>query len=206
MTKATFLTLKDEGDVPGSCGVIFRSGSADQTRELGRLVSEYVTWGGIIGLSGPLGAGKTEFMRGVAEGYDIGDVITSPTYVLEAIYTLPKLSGLKNRERQLHHWDLYRLTGEFPLEDLSEFHNNPGHLTFVEWPERAPALQKLLAATIRFEAPSPKMILSETTNTGEPTFVVSTSPGQDMERRDIRFLNVVDPNLKYLLGKFQRSG
>ena len=80
-----------------------------------------------IALFGELGAGKTVFVKGLAKGLGINDVIKSPTYVLLRSY-----SG----RMKLHHIDLYRITmcDEFlPFEEtlLDE------GITAIEWAERA---------------------------------------------------------------------
>ena len=82
-------------------------------------------------LKGPIGAGKTSFVKGVAEGLMIKENITSPTFALSHHYesgTIP-----------LIHIDLYRLTNalsaeELFLEEEEEIENNQGIL-IIEWPE-----------------------------------------------------------------------
>lgn len=85
----------------------------------------------MIGLSGPLGAGKTSLAQGIclALGVPEGEAV-SPTFALAAQY---------QGRRAVSHLDLYRL-GDKPLE---EFHQAGleeclGGLCLVEWPERLP--------------------------------------------------------------------
>ena len=63
-----------------------RSRSADETRALGRVLGALLRPGDTIGLSGPLGAGKTCLVQGIASGLgvDRGVSVTSPTFVLVA--------------------------------------------------------------------------------------------------------------------------
>jgi tRNA threonylcarbamoyl adenosine modification protein YjeE len=92
-------------------------------RELGRRLSP----GAVVLLEGPLGAGKTAFVRGIAVGLGCdGEDVSSPTFTIVQEY----------RGRvTLQHVDLYRLgpaeVTDLALEDLME-----GAVTAVEWPDR----------------------------------------------------------------------
>jgi tRNA threonylcarbamoyladenosine biosynthesis protein TsaE len=94
-------------------------------------VGETRAIGCVIGLSGPLGAGKTEWVRGLAEGLGIDTrLVTSPTFVIASEYPGP---------RRLAHVDFYRLSSEFELEatgfmDLLD----PGRVVAIEWSDRFP--------------------------------------------------------------------
>lgn len=97
-----------------------------------------------LGLTGPLGVGKTEFARGIllAAGLKPSE-ITSPTFVLENEYQLA------SSNRRILHWDLYRLAEETeaPLDLLEAFSlGNVGLI--VEWPERTPEILNLLSLEI----------------------------------------------------------
>ncbi len=86
-----------------------------------------------IGLVGPLGAGKTLFVRGLAEGLGHpGELVTSPTFVICQEYRTPGAPVLA-------HLDLYRVASEAELEatgflDLLA----PGVVLAVEWADRLP--------------------------------------------------------------------
>ena len=86
----------------------------------------------ILLLNGPLGAGKTTLVKGIAKSLKIQEPITSPTFPLSQHY----LSGLP----PLIHIDLYRIedtnsANEFFLQE-EETSNSIGALMVVEWPER----------------------------------------------------------------------
>ena len=85
----------------------------------------------VILLKGPIGAGKTSFVKGLAKGLSIKEDITSPTFALSHHYSSGKI--------YLTHMDLYRITNTFAaqelfLEEYEEIDENGGILV-VEWPE-----------------------------------------------------------------------
>ena len=65
----------------------------------------------VVGLSGDLGAGKTAFVKCVASILGITEVVTSPTFILEKVYIIPRGSILGERFTKLIHIDAYRLEG-----------------------------------------------------------------------------------------------
>lgn len=86
--------------------------------------------GSIVKITGPLGAGKTTFVRGVVEGLGGNSAsVHSPTFGLVHQYQIP--SGLIN------HCDFYRLPPQSELEDFGglEFFESDS-IFLVEWPER----------------------------------------------------------------------
>src|SRR3954452_12724234 len=99
--------------------------SEDQTAALGRAIADRVRPGTIIGLIGPLGAGKTRLVRAVAEalGVDPG-AIASPTFVLIHEYEgrLP-----------VYHFDTYRLPNPDAFEDLGLADYWQSGVCLVEW-------------------------------------------------------------------------
>lgn len=108
---------------------------AESTEALGARLAPLLRAGDLILLEGPLGAGKTTFVRGLvaALGGDPGEVC-SPTFVVLESYAVAA-SGI----RRLHHADLYRLRGTdtAPLEQigLGEVIEDREGVTAVEWPE-----------------------------------------------------------------------
>lgn len=105
------------------------SRSAEETFRLGALLGKGATGGEVIGLSGPLGAGKTEFVKGLAKGLDVTDAyVSSPTFIL----VHPHEGRLP-----LYHIDLYRLEKESEVEGigLEEYLEGDG-VAAVEWAER----------------------------------------------------------------------
>jgi len=91
----------------------------------------------IVALSGDLGAGKTTFVQGVAKALGLETQITSPTFVIEKIYTLEG-----QQFKRLIHIDAYRLKEAHELEVLgwNEIANNSENLILIEWPEKVAGL------------------------------------------------------------------
>lgn len=107
----------------------FLSRGPEQTRRLGVRIGAQLEPGDIICLSGDLGAGKTTFVQGIAQGWGSLDQVSSPTFVIVNVYRKP---GGQN----LHHLDAYRLQNAFEAESLDlELMIEKGPL-IVEWPER----------------------------------------------------------------------
>jgi tRNA threonylcarbamoyladenosine biosynthesis protein TsaE len=85
--------------------------------------------GGIVHLSGELGAGKTTFARALLQALGVGERVKSPTYSLIESY---QANGL-----DIHHLDLYRLADPGELEWLGVADLWGGSaLVLIEWPER----------------------------------------------------------------------
>src|SRR3569832_1670457 len=106
------------------------SKSSEETVALGRALAERLQPGAIIGLKGDLGAGKTQFVRGVVSGLGAKDRVHSPTFALINEY----LSG----RVPVYHIDLYRLeTADAILSaGLDDFFQQRQGVTLIEWFER----------------------------------------------------------------------
>lgn len=101
----------------------------------GVLSKEHAT---IIGLSGDLGAGKTAFVKCIAEALGIPETITSPTFILEKIYTIQENPFFGNRFSKLIHVDAYRLSSGKDMRSLDweQVVSDKSNLVFLEWPEQ----------------------------------------------------------------------
>ncbi|MFC1617648.1 tRNA (adenosine(37)-N6)-threonylcarbamoyltransferase complex ATPase subunit type 1 TsaE [Patescibacteria group bacterium] len=108
-----------------------QTASATETINFAKDFAKQLQGGEVIALSGDLGGGKTTFTKGLAQGLGITDPITSPTFMLERIFSLP--SGKK-----LRHYDVYRLTSEEELFDLGwqELIDRREDIIVVEWADR----------------------------------------------------------------------
>ena len=120
--KAAPILLKDM--------VTFISHSPTETEELGEAWGRECGRGRVIGLSGDLGAGKTQLVKGLARGLQAGARVTSPTYALVHEYRGGRLP--------LFHVDLYRLETREQIRaaGLESYLVRPDGVTVVEWVER----------------------------------------------------------------------
>ncbi len=112
-----------------------------ETKDIAKEFASTLKGGDIVLLIGNLGAGKTTFVKGLAEGLGITDDILSPTFTLLNIYNLqPNTSHL----RQLIHVDTYRLKTEQELIDIGieDYLGDQQTLCVIEWPEKIQNLLK----------------------------------------------------------------
>lgn len=102
--------------------------TSEQTISIGKKIGNKLTTGMVVTLAGPLGAGKTTLVKGIALSLGISEQITSPTFIIVSEY-----SG----KYKLYHVDLYRLQSEQEAYDLGleEMLYGSG-ITLIEWPEK----------------------------------------------------------------------
>ena len=103
--------------------------SLDDTRELAKKFASLVSNGCFVNLFGEIGAGKTAFVRLVAEALDIKEKVTSPSFTI--------LNEYHTGNIPIYHFDLYRLENEGVktiTDELREYSTGK-QLTFVEWAE-----------------------------------------------------------------------
>ena len=103
----------------------------NQTLNLGKKLSQKLNPQSIVLLKGPIGAGKTSFVQGIARGLYISEDITSPTFALSHHYSSGKIP--------LIHLDLYRLENSSSAKEVffseeEEALQNEAILV-IEWPE-----------------------------------------------------------------------
>ncbi|MBU6383612.1 MAG: tRNA (adenosine(37)-N6)-threonylcarbamoyltransferase complex ATPase subunit type 1 TsaE [Verrucomicrobia bacterium] len=114
--------------------------TGEETFAFGVMVAQRLPKQAILALSGPLGAGKTTFVQGLAQGLGITEPIQSPTFILLNVY-----DGLA-------HFDLYRLKHESDFTNLGfEEYLNAQMVCAIEWPERISHLLPSDTLHIRFE-------------------------------------------------------
>jgi tRNA threonylcarbamoyladenosine biosynthesis protein TsaE len=114
------------------------SRSAAESRGIAAALGEAIETAGpaeaiVVALIGPLGAGKTEWAKGLADGLGVDPrLVASPTFVIASEYP---------GRRPMAHVDLYRLESEAALE-ATGFRDllTPGAVVAVEWADRFPSL------------------------------------------------------------------
>jgi tRNA threonylcarbamoyladenosine biosynthesis protein TsaE len=113
----------------------YHSQNPTETKDIAHRIMSSLSGGTILCLHGNLGAGKTTFVKGVAEALGVTKEITSPTFTLMNVY---ELSTNHTQIKELIHIDTYRLEGEQELIDIGaeDYVGQPDTLTIVEWPEK----------------------------------------------------------------------
>jgi len=111
--------------------LMFHSASVAQTQKIGAALSKQLEPNDVLILLGDMGAGKSEFTRGLARGLGVTGYVTSPTFTIMQLHDSGRLP--------LYHFDWYRLESVEELYELSmdEYLQNGG-VAVIEWPSRAP--------------------------------------------------------------------
>jgi tRNA threonylcarbamoyladenosine biosynthesis protein TsaE len=126
---------------------MFISNSIDETAAVGRQYASTAQAGAVFALSGDLGAGKTQFVKGLVAGLGSNAPVTSPTFTILHEYEGGRLPA--------YHFDFYRLeTREAALRlGLDDYFFGEG-VAIVEWADRFPDLIPDSAQWISFELKS----------------------------------------------------
>jgi tRNA threonylcarbamoyladenosine biosynthesis protein TsaE len=112
----------------------WQTSSPEETYALGSSFGRQAAVGDFVACCGPLGAGKTLFVQGFAQGLGVGDeaYVRSPTFTLVHMY---------KARIPLFHFDFYRLSTATEVQDMGfeEYVHTPG-VVMVEWAEKFPEL------------------------------------------------------------------
>jgi tRNA threonylcarbamoyladenosine biosynthesis protein TsaE len=113
-----------------------RSDSEDTTIALGKEFAARLQIGDVVALYGDLGAGKTEFVKGICSYFDVEQLVTSPTFTIinQYVGTFPDGEAVK-----LYHVDLYRIDSQEELAEVGFDDCVFSHdaIKLVEWSEKA---------------------------------------------------------------------
>ncbi len=103
------------------------------TEKIAKDLASKLTGGELVALSGNLGAGKTVFVKALAQALGVKDNITSPTFVLMKVYA-PDNKKIK----KFVHVDCYRLEGKEDLADigLGDYLSDSDNIVVVEWADK----------------------------------------------------------------------
>jgi tRNA threonylcarbamoyladenosine biosynthesis protein TsaE len=120
---------------PGDVTKIFTTDSEQETTAVGRDLATMLSAGDVVLLYGDLGAGKTAFVRGLAEGLGVQrEEVSSPTFTLVQEYRGGRLP--------LIHVDLYRLDDPREIDDLGLDEIAADGVLSIEWADKLPAPPK----------------------------------------------------------------
>jgi tRNA threonylcarbamoyladenosine biosynthesis protein TsaE len=107
------------------------SNDPEETRILASELIRNVPAGAILSLIGDLGAGKTEFVKGLALGLGIASEVTSPTFTI--------LHEYRGGRLPLFHMDFYRLREERELDEIGfDEYLKAGGVCAIEWGDKFP--------------------------------------------------------------------
>lgn len=115
--------------------MVISSKSASETIRIGKNIGSFLQPGDVVALVGELGVGKTQLVKGLAEGVGVG----KPTYISSPSFTL--INEYLGRV-PFYHIDLFRLEQEKEVEELGlEDYFQAGGITAIEWADKiAPLL------------------------------------------------------------------
>jgi tRNA threonylcarbamoyladenosine biosynthesis protein TsaE len=125
----------------------FISNSPEETASFGRQLAESLKPGDVLALTGDLGSGKTEFVKGFAAALGATTPATSPTFTLVHEYAGGRLP--------IYHFDFFRIEDQQAAErlGLNDYFFSDG-VSVIEWADRFPDLIPENARWIAFETKS----------------------------------------------------
>jgi tRNA threonylcarbamoyladenosine biosynthesis protein TsaE len=123
----------------------YLTSSPEATAKIAQQLASVLKGGEVLALSGNLGAGKTVFVKALAQALGVKENITSPTFVLMKVYDLPA-----GKIKKLVHLDCYRLEGREDLIDigLGDYLASPEIVIVIEWADK---VLNLPASTINIK-------------------------------------------------------
>lgn len=122
---------------------IYSSSSEEETFQLGAEFAERLNPGDVVAFYGDLGAGKTEFVKGVCHGMNVDEIVASPTYTIVNQYVGADRNGVV---ADIYHIDLYRIEKQTELIDvgLSDLLADMRAFKLIEWAENADTILPLV--------------------------------------------------------------
>lgn len=123
---------------------MFISVSAAETKAAGARLAEEIQAGDVVALVGDLGAGKTQFVKGLAKGLGSKEMVTSPTFTLMHEY--------QSKRVPIYHFDFYRIESLAALRAIGfdEIVFGDG-VSVIEWADRFADAIPPRARWIKFE-------------------------------------------------------
>ena len=108
--------------------IVKRLPSVAVCREAAAALAEMVEPGDLLLFTGEIGAGKTTFIQALARGLGVRELVTSPSFVLHALYESGRVP--------FSHVDLYRLDSEADVENIGFEDYYDSAVTAIEWADR----------------------------------------------------------------------
>ncbi|MEE1040267.1 MAG: tRNA (adenosine(37)-N6)-threonylcarbamoyltransferase complex ATPase subunit type 1 TsaE [Lachnospiraceae bacterium] len=123
---------------------VFETYSPEETLEIGKSLGENAAPGEVYALIGDLGAGKTVFTKGFAQGLGIEEPVNSPTFTILQIYEEGRIP--------LYHFDVYRIEEPEEMEEVGfdEYIDGDG-VCLIEWAGRIGDLLPPEVIVVRIE-------------------------------------------------------
>ena len=101
--------------------------AASESMALGEKLAHLLKGSEVIELSSDLGGGKTTLVKGLAKGLGYDGEVTSPTFTISRVYSLPN-------GKELQHYDFYRLApDDITAEELAEAAGEADKIVVIEW-------------------------------------------------------------------------
>ena len=127
-----------------------------ETESFGMSLAPLLHAGDVLWLRGELGAGKTVFAKGIAEGLGVTEEVVSPTFTLLRSY---------HGSRTLHHFDLYRIEDGEELTHIGFYDTLGEGVCVIEWAERAEGLPPCIVVKLSGTGADPRLIEIEDNRT-----------------------------------------
>lgn len=111
------------------------SKSVEETKNIGFNFAKMLNKGDVVAFYGNLGVGKTEFIRGICNLFNINDYVSSPTYTIINEY----IGRIGEEEQLIYHLDLYRIKDKEELINIGyyDYVFQDSAVTLIEWAENS---------------------------------------------------------------------
>ncbi len=114
---------------------IFTTNSEEETISLGFKMAQRLRKGDVVAFTGDLGAGKTEFIKGICSYFKVDEIVTSPTFTIINQYN----GTVLNSDISIYHLDLYRIKSideliEIGFDDCINYEES---IKLIEWADKA---------------------------------------------------------------------